>query len=44
MKELAAGLALLMTLLCGVFTWFTGPCELWTYSKAGNVPARCASR
>ncbi|MFY1688196.1 hypothetical protein [Plantactinospora sp. WMMB782] len=44
MRELAAAVAFLILLAFGIWAWFAGPCELYAFSKAGEVPARCVMR
>ncbi|MCC2278873.1 hypothetical protein LKL35_26095 [Streptomyces sp. ET3-23] len=28
-------------LAASIWTWVAAPCGLWTFAKAGDVPARC---
>jgi hypothetical protein len=36
------GAVLVVTLIAGsVLIWTKAPCGLWSFSKAGDMPARC---
>ncbi|AVE00414.1 hypothetical protein SEA_OZZYJ_33 [Streptomyces phage OzzyJ] len=40
-----AGVALIVTLIAGsIWVWTSAPCGLWTFSKAGDMPARCLNK
>ncbi|MFF9095660.1 hypothetical protein ACF1AX_21305 [Streptomyces sp. NPDC014802] len=34
-------LAVITMLGASIWTWTSGPCGLWTFSKVGDMPARC---
>lgn len=43
MKEIAAAVVLLLCLVFGIWLWTAGPCWVYSFEKAGEVPARCVS-
>ncbi|MFI7315494.1 hypothetical protein [Streptomyces venezuelae] len=43
MKPLGLSVAV-VSLVLAVWLWTAAPCELWAFSKAGDMPARCISR
>lgn len=41
LKVIVGGLALLALVVLGLWLWFAGPCWVYTFESAANVPARC---
>lgn len=39
--KIVSGIALLVVLIAGAWLQISGPCWLWSYSPAKNVPGRC---
>ncbi|MEU9126565.1 hypothetical protein AB0D08_00355 [Kitasatospora sp. NPDC048540] len=44
LSSLAAALLGLVLIVGSVWVWTSAPCGLWSYSKAGDMPARCINR
>ncbi|MGW1040058.1 hypothetical protein [Streptomyces sp. NPDC002547] len=41
----AGSITFLLTLIAGsAWIWTSAPCGLWTFSKAGDMPARCLTK
>ncbi|MET8111163.1 hypothetical protein [Streptomyces prasinus] len=43
-EELAAVVALVTLLVASIWIWTSAPCGLWSWAKAGDVPARCINK
>lgn len=41
MKEIAICLAVLVLAAFGLWSWFAGPCWMYTFSAANEIPGRC---
>ncbi|WP_436739909.1 hypothetical protein [Streptomyces sp. BBFR102] len=41
--DLLAAITMIVVIVGGAWIWTTAPCGLWTFSKVGEVPARCIS-
>ncbi|QDH92129.1 hypothetical protein PP629_gp24 [Streptomyces phage Dubu] len=44
MKGALAGLLALLLVVASAWAWFAGPCWLYSFSAAKDVPARCLMR
>jgi hypothetical protein len=41
MRSAAFGFIALILLIASGWSWFAGPCEVYTFSPASKTPARC---
>ncbi|MFJ4093467.1 hypothetical protein ACIPYS_17975 [Kitasatospora sp. NPDC089913] len=41
LKTFAAALAALALVMSSLWLWAAAPCELWSWSKTADMPARC---
>jgi hypothetical protein len=41
MRKFLLVLLALVLVSASIWTWTAGPCWLWRFEKAGNIPARC---
>ncbi|MCS0601083.1 hypothetical protein NX794_07540 [Streptomyces sp. LP11] len=43
-ENFAATLVLLIGVVASVWVWTSAPCGVWSFSKVGEMPARCLTK
>ncbi|MGW4158682.1 hypothetical protein [Streptomyces sp. NPDC004788] len=43
-SEMSAVVLLVVGIIASFLIWTSAPCGLWTFSKVGDVPARCITK
>ncbi|MFE9254018.1 hypothetical protein [Streptomyces sp. NPDC006879] len=43
-EEVAVIVTLALGIIASIWLWTSAPCGLWTFSKVGDMPARCLTK